>query len=172
MPSAMSAAKLKAAQQRCMAVRCKALACDEVACAMVVPELPSHFRAVCEGGRCVARRVSEVAECVSDADCTVVTAMPPASAPCHASPCGCCPVQVAAPVEPSRPQPAPPKPLKKPDAPSTPRFGLSTGDGRPQPPPGPPASCTPCPPPPAKAFCSGGKCQLDLPRREPPGEKT
>lgn len=170
-PYAVSASGLKAAQQRCAAVRCKAPSCDDVACAMVVPEPASSFRAVCQAGRCVARRVSEVAECRSSADCTVVTTQPPSGAACYASPCGCCPVNAAVPVEQLRPRPAPQPapPLKKGEAPATaPPFGLSTGDGRPRTPPVDPPNCSPCPsPPPADAACVAGKCTLAAPKPLP-----
>ncbi|MEW5741904.1 MAG: hypothetical protein AB1938_23520 [Myxococcota bacterium] len=169
-PYAMSAAKQQAAEDRCAVVRCGAPKCDDVACAMVMPEPASAFRAVCEAGRCVARRVGEVTECRRDADCAVVTAMPPAGAACYSSPCGCCPSTVAAPVDAPRPAPPPgTKPVKKGAAPGGPSFGLSTGDGRAPQPNLPPPRCEPCAqPPPGNAACVAGKCTLVAPKPPPP----
>lgn len=174
-PYAMNRQRLDALEASCAVKKCARPDCSDVACAMVVPEPASSFRAVCEAGRCVARRVSEVAECRRDADCTVVSGLPPPGSACHAQPCGCCPVNVAAPVDRARPRPAPPGPMPTP-APAKkgagPAFGLSTGDGRPQGPTVTPPACSPCPqPPPANAACVAGQCTLApvRPRPPPPG---
>lgn len=172
-PYAMSAAKLQAAQQQCAQVRCAARRCDDIACAMVVPEPASRFRAVCEAGRCVARRADELAECRRDADCTVVTALPPSGAACYSSPCGCCPSTLALPVDAAKPAPPPgAKPVKKGATPGGPSFGLSTGDGQPANPNRPPPRCEPCAQPvPGSAACVSGKCTrvAPKPRPHPPG---
>lgn len=168
-PYAMSAARLQAAQGRCAAVKCARPSCEEQVCAAVVPEPASNFRAVCEAGRCVAKLVA--AECRNDSDCTVAQVSPPAGAACYAAPCGCCPTNVAVPVEQARPPP-PPTPTKTPP-PKTkggqPAFGLSTGTTGTGTRPGPePASCAPCPqPPPASSACVAGKCTLVPPRPQP-----
>ena len=128
---------------------------------------PAEFKAVCSSGQCVAQRLEPEApaqECRADSDCMAVVSQPPANAACHASACGCCPVQVAAPVKsvPLTPrQPAPPKSEERPKSPSP--YGLSTGQPAP--------NCSPCPSPAPRApLCSGGKCVLSpVPRPHPVG---
>ena len=150
----------------CAAVVCERPDCSAVRCARP-PDLSSYV-ATCRAGRCVAveKSAAAPAQCRVAADCKVVTASPPAGAGCYSSPCGCCPVTQAVPVDavvPLQQRPADKKQDGKPN------FGLSTGG----PPAPPPPSCSPCPAPSGgEAVCQAGQCVLGQPpvsRPRPPG---
>jgi hypothetical protein len=102
----------------------------------------------------------------------VVQVSPPAGSACFASPCGCCPVNAAVPVEQRLPVAPEERSSPKPAAKDQPRFGLSAPSGaRPRP---EPVQCAPCPrPEPASAACVAGTCALvpprPVPRPLPPG---
>lgn len=153
-------------QARCAVVDCAMPDCSAVRCAK--PPDPNDFAPACRSGRCVAVPKNEApAQCRVNADCTVVTAVPPAGALCHSSPCGCCPVTQAVPIDAAIPLQQRQGPPKKAD-PKKPNFGLSTGNGLP-PPQAP--SCAACPPPAGgTAVCQAGRCvlqQLPPPRPLP-----
>lgn len=147
----------------CAAVDCSMPDCSAVRCARP-PDL-SSFAAACRAGRCVAlpKTAMPPPQCRTAQDCKVVTAPPPGSA-CQQSPCGCCPVTQALPVDVVVPRPA-----EKPRPEGKPNFGLSTGgpQDRPQP------NCAPCPAPSGgEAACQSGQCVLVQPpilRPRPPG---
>lgn len=152
--------------EQCRAVECAMPDCAAVRCAAVDT---SAWRALCEGGQCVARL--RATECRVDADCRVAEVLPPGCAP---GACGCCPVLQALPAD--RPVPLQRRPPATSPAPTdkpAPSFGLSTGDTANAAPP--PRQCGPCaPPPPANAVCRAGRCllqpvELPRPRPIPPG---
>lgn len=123
--------------------------CSAIACAMVVP---SAVAPACENNRCVAAGsvrpelpAPPPAQCTRDSDCSVDLNPPPGSA-CWSTPCGCCPLARAVPVEQVRPPP------RRATGGSGPAFGLSQGS---QP------SCSACPPvAPSRAVCRAGACTL------------
>ena len=134
----------------CAAIDCALPRCEEVRCAQA-PD-PTVFVAACRAGRCVAVAKSAPApsECRANADCSVRSIGPPGAA-CHRSPCGCCPVSQALPVDAVVPlQKKPLTPKTPPDV--KPDFGLSTGGA-----PAPQApNCSPCPAPSGgTAACQG-----------------
>lgn len=154
---ARACGEVDCASQNCAAVRCAA-----------PPDL-AQFVPACRGGRCVAVPLPEApAQCRVNEDCTVVTMVPPAGAYCHRSPCGCCPVTQAIPID-GVPLPKRAPERNTPNKPKTkPNFGLSTGG----PPPPQAPNCSPCPAPSGgTALCQSGRCVLlDRPPRPiPPG---
>lgn len=148
----------------CAAVECARPNCDAVRCAKP-PEVSSYV-ALCLAGSCVAEpKIAQLpVQCTTAADCKVVNAP---MAGCQQSPCGCCPVTQALPVDAVVPLQQRPADKKKNEG--KPNFGLSTGGGTaPQPP-----NCAPCPAPTGgEAACQAGQCVLVQPpiiRPRPPG---
>ncbi|MFZ5443013.1 MAG: hypothetical protein ACOZQL_23605 [Myxococcota bacterium] len=142
--------------EQCAAVECARPNCSAVRCAQ--PRPVSDFVAACRANRCVAvpKTQPQPAECRADSECKVVEALPPPGAACHQSACGCCPVSRAVPLD-----VVVPLPQRDGPKPSTPPFGLSTGDAR-------APACSPCPAPqPGRAACQSGRCVLQPTERRP-----
>ncbi|MGC4117910.1 MAG: hypothetical protein QM765_25855 [Myxococcales bacterium] len=158
-PVAVSKAQHDAQRRRCATVDCAMPRCQGVECAK--SRSPDSFVAVCRGHQCVledkpARTASTKPECRADSDCTVAYPDPGPDAPCHSSPCGCCPGSepVATPLSPTQPTQVP---AKEPE-PAQPQPPSS----KPKPsPPTPTVACSPCQgPKPGHAVCREGRCVL------------
>lgn len=157
-PVAVSRQRAQLQQARCATMRCASLECSNIACAQVVP---SPIRPVCRANRCVAERPNLMppppppppppVQCRVAADCGV-DLNPPTGSACWSSPCGCCPLPRAVPIEQVRPPPVRRTPSTGQGSP----FGLSQGNTQAAP------SCGPCPAPsvPLSAGCSAGRCVL------------
>jgi hypothetical protein len=137
---------------RCAVIDCAPPRCEAVRC-MRAPEPSSSYVAICRAGQCVAvQKPVKPAVCRADDECRVVQ-LPP-------TPGQCCGFPAAQPIDapvPQQPKRAPPTNESKGEGP---KFGLSTGDGKPANPAIPP-NCGVCPAPTnVRAACSGGQCVL------------